>query len=44
MDNFKNDIINRANNIIDNPDYQIAHNHDMLLKLFDLSDPRNIES
>ena len=44
MDNFKKDIINRADNIINSTDYQIAHNHDMLLQLFDLSNPRNIEA
>ena len=44
MDNFKNDIINRADDIINSTDYQIAHNHDMLLQLFDLSNPRNIEA
>lgn len=44
MDNFKKDIINRADNIINSTDYQIAHNHDMLLQIFDLSNPRNIEA
>ena len=43
MDNFKRDIINKADDIINSTDYQIAHNHDMLLQLFDLSNPRNIE-
>ena len=44
MDNFKRDIINKADDIINSTDYQIAHNHDMLLQLFDLSNPRNIEA
>lgn len=44
MSEFKKDFIKKANETIDSVDYKVSNNHEGLLKLFDLSDRKNIDA
>lgn len=41
---FKEDVVNKANTIINSLDYKVASNYNLLLEMFDLSNNKNIDA